>query len=136
MGQGFLSQSEVDFLGERSMTIIRKSLERIKELEEIKKEEVEDEDDQLDAEDLNLIKDEGNNEYDLQIAAAELIGSLFKNAPTMVSGIVQTLRQTTLNEAFSSEVQKRKKFGLFILDDMVEHLGPNYFAPADYAVIV
>jgi hypothetical protein len=136
MGQGFLSQSEIDFLGERSMTIIRKSLERIKELDEIKKEEVEDEDDQLDAEDLNLIKDEGNNEYDLQIAAAELIGSLFKNAPTMVSGIVQTLRQTTLNEAFSSEVQKRKKFGLFILDDMVEHLGPNYFAPADYAVIV
>ena len=47
------------------MTIIKKSLERIKELEEIKQEEAEDEDDQLDAEDLNLIKDEGNNEYDL-----------------------------------------------------------------------
>jgi hypothetical protein len=74
------------------MTIIKKSLERIKELEEIKQEEAEDEDDQLDAEDLNLIKDEGNNEYDLQIAAAELIGSLFKNAPTMVTAIVQTLR--------------------------------------------
>jgi len=54
----------------------------------------------------------------------------------MVSAIVQTLRQTTLNEAFGSEVQKRKKLGLFILDDMVEHLGPSYFAPADYAVIV
>lgn len=136
MGPNFLSQQEVDFLGDRSITIIKKSLERIKELEEIKQEEAEDEDDQLDAEDLNLIKDEGNNEYDLQIAAAELIGSLFKNAPTMVTAIVQTLRSTTLNEAFTSEVQKRKKFGLFILDDMVEHLGPNYFAPADYAVIV
>lgn len=65
MGPGFLSQHEVDFLGDRSMTIIKKSLERIKELEEIKQEEAEDEDDQLDAEDLNLIKDEGNNEYDL-----------------------------------------------------------------------
>lgn len=54
----------------------------------------------------------------------------------MVSTIVNTLRQTTLNDAFASEVQKRKKFGLFILDDMVEHLGPNYFTPADYAVIV
>ena len=92
MGPGFLSQQEVDFLGERSMTIIKKSLERIKELEEIKQEEAEDEDDQLDAEDLNLIKDEGNNEYDLQIAAAELIGSLFKNSPTMVTAIVQPLR--------------------------------------------
>jgi hypothetical protein len=136
MGQGFLSQQEVDFLGERSITIIDKSLSRIKELEELKTEEVEDEDEKLDEEDLNMIKDEGNNEYDLQIAAAELMGSLFKNAPTMVSALVQTLRQNTLNDAFRSDVQKRKKFGLFILDDMVEHLGPNYFAPADYAVIV
>jgi len=38
----------VDYLGERSIRIINKSLERIKELEEIKKEEVEDEDEQLD----------------------------------------------------------------------------------------
>jgi len=45
MGQGFLSQAEVDFLGDRAITIINKSLQRIKELEEIKQEEVEDEDD-------------------------------------------------------------------------------------------
>jgi len=25
---------------------------------------------------------------------------------------------------------------LFVLDDMVEHLGPNYFSPQDYGVIV
>lgn len=85
---------------------------------------------------MNLLKEEGNNEYDLQIAAAELMGSLFKVAPTMVQALVQILRQQILNDAFASEVQKRKKFGLFILDDMVEHLGPNYFPPADYAFIV
>lgn len=48
-----------------SFRIIEKSLGRIKELEEIKEEEFEDEDDALDVEDLNLIKEEGNNEYDL-----------------------------------------------------------------------
>jgi hypothetical protein len=133
MGTNYLNQQEVDFLGERAIRIITKSLERIKELDDIKKEEVEDEDDKLDEEDMNLIKDEGNNEYDLQIAAAELMGSLFKTAPTMVAALVQILRQTVLNDAFGSNVQKRKKFGLFILDDMVEHLGPNYFPPADYA---
>jgi len=42
---GFLNQDEVNFLSERSITIISKSLLRIKELEEIKTEEVEDEDD-------------------------------------------------------------------------------------------
>jgi len=133
MGTNYLNQQEVDFLGERAIRIITKSLERIKELDDIKKEEVEDEDDKLDEEDMNLIKDEGNNEYDLQIAAAELMGSLFNTAPTMVAALVQILRQTVLNDAFGSNVQKRKKFGLFILDDMVEHLGPNYFPPADYA---
>ena len=28
------------------------------------------------------------------------------------------------------------KLGLFILDDMIEHLGPNYFGPAVYQEIV
>ena len=45
LGPGFLSQDEVTFLGERSITIIDKSLLRIVELEEIKQEEHEDEDD-------------------------------------------------------------------------------------------
>ena len=61
MGTNYLNQQEVDFLGERAIRIITKSLERIKELDDIKKEEVEDEDDKLDEEDMNLIKDEGNN---------------------------------------------------------------------------
>lgn len=65
LGVGFLSQDEVTFLGERSITIIDKSLQRIDELDEIKKEEHEDEDDKLAEEDLALIKEEGNNEYDL-----------------------------------------------------------------------
>ena len=84
-----------------SFRIIEKSLGRIKELEEIKDEEFEDEDDALDVEDLNLIKEEGNNEYDLQLAAAELLGSLFKTHKAFVANIVQHLREKTLNEAFS-----------------------------------
>ncbi len=119
-----------------SFRIIEKSLGRIKELEEIKDEEFEDEDDALDVEDLNLIKEEGNNEYDLQLAAAELLGSLFKTHKSMVANIVQQLREKTLNEAFGCGIQKRMKFGLFILDDMVEHLGPSYFAPDQYQIIV
>lgn len=116
--------------------IIDKSLTRITELDDIKKEEVEDEDDQLDQDDLNLLKEEGNNEYDLQLAAAELIGALFKTHKPYVANIVATLRSATLNQAFASGIQKRMKFGLFILDDMVEHLGPTYFSPEDYMVII
>lgn len=118
------------------MRIIDKSLGRIKELDNIKEEEVEDEDDALDQEDLALLKEEGKNEYDLQLCAAELLGSLFKTHQPFVADLVNTLRTVTLNGAFTSGIQKRLKFGLFVLDDMVEHLGPSYFNPADYMVIV
>jgi len=77
-GAGFLSNEEVQELGTSGLRIIDKSLGRIKELESIKDEEVEDEDDALDEEDLALLKEEGKNEYDLQLCAAELLGSLFK----------------------------------------------------------
>lgn len=58
----------------------------------MKQEEVEDEDEQLDEEDMKLIKDESSNEYDLQLCAAELIGNLFKHHSNMVAEIVFTLR--------------------------------------------
>ena len=51
-------------------------------------EEVEDEDDVLDADDMALIKEENSNEFDLQIAAAELMGILFKTHKTFVNPLV------------------------------------------------
>jgi hypothetical protein len=102
----------------------------------MKNEQAEDEDDELDQEDLALIKEEGSQEYDLQLAAAELVGMLFKTHKMMVAELVNTLRTKTLTDAFKSEVQKRLKFGLFILDDMIEHLGYTYFSPQDYGTIV
>lgn len=41
-----------------------------------------------------------------------------------------------LPAAFQSNEQKRKKFGLFVLDDMVEHLGPTYFTQDQFSMIV
>lgn len=135
-GQGLMQEAEVHELGDYAIRIINKSLDRIKELDEIKEEEPEDEDDVLDKEDLALLKEEGKNEYDLQLAAAELLGILFKTHRAFVAQIVNTLRTETLHQAFVSGVQKRLKFGLFVLDDMVEHLGPEYFAPDQYMMIV
>jgi len=39
-------------------------------------------------------------------------------------------------EAFSSKEPKRQKFALFVLDDIVEHLGPAYFSEEDFSQIV
>ena len=99
-------------------------------------EEVEDEDDVLDADDMALIKEENSNEFDLQIAAAELMGILFKTHKNFVNPLVQRLRNEVIPACYQSQEQKRLKFALFIMDDMIEHLGPTYFSPEDFQSIV
>ena len=82
--------------------MVEKSLERVEENKKTEKEEPEDEDDELDAEDLALLKEENNNEHDLQLAAAELIGILFKTHKNDVAPLVQKLRSEVLVQAFTS----------------------------------
>jgi len=82
------------------------------------------------------MKEENSNEHDLQLSIAEVFGMLFKTHREFVNNLVTELRNNVLPAAFSGSDQKRKKFGLFILDDMVEHLGPSYFSQEDYHMIV
>ena len=135
-GPGLMTTEEVNHLGEKSIGIVTKSLERIAQNNALPNEEVEDEDDALDADDMALIKEENSNEFDLQVAAAELMGCLFKTHKDSVAALVQTLRTDIIPACFSSNEQKRYKFALFILDDMIEHLGPTYFSPEDFQTIV
>ena len=136
-GPGLMTQEEVAHIADKSVDVVNKSLERIKQNNALPDEaEIEDEDDVLDADDLALIKEENSNEFDLQIAAAELMGNLFKTHKDFVGGLVQRLRDEIIPACFSSNVPKRFKFALFILDDMVEHLGPSYFSQEDFASIV
>ena len=60
------------------------------------------------------------------------MGGLFRTHKESVAGLVQRLRNEIIPSCFSSPEQKRQKFALFILDDMVEHLGPQYFSPEDF----
>jgi hypothetical protein len=135
-GPGLMAAEEVNHLGEKSIDIVTKSLERIAQNLALPQEEVEDEDDALDADDMALIKEENSNEFDLQIAAAELMGTLFKTHRESVTALVQRLRNEIIPGCFGSGEQKRFKFALFILDDMIEHLGPSYFSPEDFQSIV
>jgi len=43
-----------------------------------KEQEAEDEDEELDEEDLAMLKEENKQEYDLQLSIAEVFGILFK----------------------------------------------------------
>lgn len=135
-GEGLMTQEEVTHIGDKSVDIVLKSLARIEENNKINNDEAEDEDDVLDADDLALIKEENSNEFDLQIAAAELMGGLFKTHKAFVGPLVQRLRSEIIPACFAATEQKRQKFALFVLDDMIEHLGPGYFSPEDFQTIV
>lgn len=136
IGPGFLNAEQIEFLSKNLIEMIGSSLQRIVENEKMKHEDVEDEDDELEEGDLALLKEENNNEHDLQLSIAEMFGVLFKHHRDLVGPLVQELRSNVLPNALSSEEQKRNKFGLFILDDMVEHLGPQYFGEQDFNTIV
>ena len=84
-----MNQEEVVHLGEKSITMVAKSLERVEENKKTEKEEPEDEDDALDEEDLALLKEENSNEHDLQLAAADLMGILFKTHKESVTPLVE-----------------------------------------------
>jgi hypothetical protein len=64
------------------------------------------------------------------------MGVLFKNYTSFVTEIVTRLQTELLPAAFASTDQKRRKFGLLVLDDMVEHLEPKYFTQENFNTIV
>lgn len=135
-GPGLMTAEEVDKVATKAVDIVNKSLVRIAENNALPAEEGEDEDDAFDADDLALLKEENSNEFDLQVGAAELMGILFKTHRDHVANLVATLRTEVIPACFTSGEQKRLKFALFILDDMIEHLGPAYFPAADFQQMV
>jgi predicted transcriptional regulator len=66
VGEGILNQDSVNAIAKILIDIYNNSDNRIKENNELAKNETaEDEDEQLDEDDLEVIKEENNNEYDL-----------------------------------------------------------------------
>jgi hypothetical protein len=126
-GPGFLSQEALDSLSKHIMEMYGKSDERILENNNMaKNQDVEDEDDQLETDELEIIKEENKNEYDLQLSFAELIGVLFKTHKDLAMNLLNELFTNVLPPALLSEEKQKQKFALFILDDTVEYLGPTY----------
>lgn len=77
-----------------------------------------------------MLKEENKNEYQLQLDLGEIIGALFKTHRNLVQGVVQELLTNKLGPYGADGASKPKiKFLLFILDDMVEHLGPDFLGP-------
>lgn len=67
-----------------------------------KKQDDEDDDEDDGGDELEIIKEENKNEYDLQLSLAELIGILFKTHKDFGANLLQELFTTVLPEALES----------------------------------
>lgn len=76
-----------------------------------------------------MLKEENKNEQELQITLAELFGAIFKTHRDYCRSIVQLLVTEVLPKYVKEDDKHKSKFLLFVLDDMVEFLGPDFLGP-------
>lgn len=128
---GLLNQDAVIGLSQLLIDQYNKSDERIQENNELAKNQTqtEDEDEQFDEDDLEVIKEENNNEYDFQHSIAEIIGILFKTHGPLCGDLINQLINVILPPVLNCGEKQKTKFGLFVMDDMVEYLGPDLLGP-------
>ena len=65
-------------------------------------------------------------EYDLQLSIQELLGILFKTHAMLCQGLVNEIFNSILPPAMNSKEKQKNKFALYMMDDMVEYLGPQF----------
>lgn len=80
-----------------------------------------------------MVDDEIKQEEEVQVAISELIGALFKTHKTMTIGLANYLIYNILPKVFiDNQTENMLKFGIFLIDDIVEFLGyellPNEWA--------
>ena len=124
----FMDQSVINQMAKQMFDILKKSEDGIIQCHEFvknNKEEVQEEDEEDDDEDeAEMIKEEIKTEQALQLSLGEFFGTLFKTHKSMSEQLVTDLFGL-LPKYITSEEKHKQKFGLYILDDMVEFLGPD-----------
>lgn len=88
---------------------------------------------ELDEEEKEMVDEEIKQEEEVQVAISELIGALFKTHKTMTLGLANYLIYNILPKVFvENQTENMLKFGIFLIDDIVEFLGydllPNEWA--------
>lgn len=128
--ENLLQPESVDQFSSKIFEFIKQSENRIQENNKYEKEQMEgDDQDKLDDEDIAVLKEENKAETDLQLGLAEIIGVLFKTHKNHCKNLVHKLITEILPEVAKVDTKAKNKFLLFILDDMVEFLGPEFLGP-------
>jgi hypothetical protein len=112
----FLNSQELSAFSERIIKLLMTSDERKQTNTKMKQDE------ELEPEENELIDDEIKIEEEAQVAISELMGALFKTHKEMTMNLVEYIINSVLPKVFELS-DNMNKFGLFLIDDMVEYLG-------------
>ena len=114
----FMKKDEIEETSVRILRVLRDSDQRKTENENYKKEG------DVEAEELEVLNDDNDQEEDLHVGIAELIGILFKTHKELTLPLVNVLYTEVLTKVLQPGLSdKMHKFGLFLIDDMIEYLG-------------
>lgn len=127
-GNYILQPESVDAFGDKVLEFITQSENRVKDNNKYQEENADDEEG-LDEEDIQVLKEENKNEMELQISLAELFGAMFKTHKDHCRNLLQKLLTQVLPNYADENDKHKSKFLLFVLDDMVEFLGPDFLGP-------
>ena len=123
----FLNQDEVDNACKLWIEMIIKSDRRKAINTDYAADNIDPNDENIDHQDLELMQNEDYNEDEFQIAISEIFGSLFKTHKLYCKPLAEKLFSEILPQYLDENSNPNKKrFALYILVDMVEHLGYEY----------
>ena len=113
----FLEKNDIDQIGLKIFVVMKGSEERKKENENFRG-------DDLEEEELDHLKESDLDEDSLYVSLGDLMGVLFKTHKELTLGIVDSLYNNVLSNALgSNQSDEMHKFGIFVIDDMIEYLG-------------
>lgn len=122
MGE-FLDEAQVNKMCEIFFNAIEKSDQR-KHLNVQYTQENEQDDDEVDVQNRQFMDEENEMEDDLQLTISEAFGSLFKTHKHHCKELLSNLFTTLLPQYLDDKAPfVKQKFGLYIVVDLVEHLG-------------
>ena len=113
-----MTPQELNELSDKVFKLLLESDTRKAENENIAKEEDCDDDEK------DLIKEENETEEELHVKIAEFIGVLFKTHRDLVQPLCELIYNSILPRVLNPTLTpKMHQFGIFLIDDIVEHLG-------------
>ena len=116
----YMSQEEVNLFSDNVLRALKKSDETKASNQEL----IEDDENEIEEDEIEIIEEENEYEEELHCALAEVIGALFETHRDKSVPLAQIVYTKILPNVLKDDMpSKIYKFGIFLVDNLIEYLG-------------